>query len=587
MSRRSREGSNSPSHQGSHNNSDQDEDEAFLTYSTPIDKRKHRQHRNDIETANNGSRSNSMERYKNNNNTHKPKRPPMHPRTASSSSTSSTSSTSSANMDGASTAMLTTTANEPLGTAVTASIIGADSQPQQQQEEPEYSKWSTIIHQVSFLLTGIFSTIAVQWLYYQGAASGTTMLTVFFNYIGMLCVGLVYAFQTWYANRWQRRQDRAHVEYDVLTADLNEMSEIHGDDNNRSIKDYIELVGKKIDSGSNNETAEIIVVHDDEHEQDEDFEEGDEEKQHLQKSKDPSSASTIDAKNVESWAGLHWPVLQVAVMDVIANALVTIGFFYVGSGMYQVIYSSIVIWCAILTRIFLGRELNGIQWVAIFGVTLGLAISAFGTVQDESPDGPTQSWLEKSFGALITLGATFLYACVYVLSDKVLATFRPKPIPEKVCSMVGGYASLLTFIYLCIHTFPNWQTEVVEVVEARQGSVIGIVLVYPLVTISSLLHSLNYYVLLSRINNIAVGIMQSLRAVLVFVMSHYLFCGTSSTQCFNEYKFVSAIVVIGCVTLFSFNSPAKPATNSGAVSKSPEQPLSRVASPIPRLSSAQ
>lgn len=32
------------------------------------------------------------------------------------------------------------------------------------------------------------------------------------------------------------------------------------------------------------------------------------------------------------WARLHWPVIQVAVMDVVANALVTIGFFYVGSG---------------------------------------------------------------------------------------------------------------------------------------------------------------------------------------------------------------------------------------------------------------
>lgn len=43
-------------------------------------------------------------------------------------------------------------------------------QQQQQQQEPTYSKWSTIIHQLSFLGTGIFSTIAVQWLYYQGAA---------------------------------------------------------------------------------------------------------------------------------------------------------------------------------------------------------------------------------------------------------------------------------------------------------------------------------------------------------------------------------------------------------------------------------
>lgn len=325
--------------------------------------------------------------------------------------------------------------------------------------------------------------------------------------------------------------------------------------------------------------------------------------------------------------------------------------------MYQVIYSSIVIWCAILTRIFLGRELNNIQWLAIVGVTLGLAVSAVGTVQDVSPDdGPVQSckstyclvmlkctylvdglysapmertlwstlglsldhnvrafgereeakaneptWpltsfflhtlgLEKSFGALVTLGATFLYACVYVLSDKVLSTFKPKPIPEKVCSMVGSYASLLTFLYLCFHTFPNWQTEVMDVVQDHHGSWVGIILVYPVVTISSMLHSLNYYVLIARINSVAVGIMQSLRAVLVFVMSHYLFCSVSTTQCFNEWKFFSAIVVIGCVTLFSVSStPAPSSTESPMELRATKlSTKGRRASPIPpHLSSTQ
>ncbi|KAI1301156.1 hypothetical protein EDD11_005780 [Mortierella claussenii] len=417
------------------------------------------------------------------------------------------------------------------------------------------------------------------------------MLTVFFNYVGMMSVGLVYYLQSWYTDRKQRRLaagggngNHHHVEYDALTTDLQETTETHVLDDDQGVKNHIELLGKKMGHGrgsgsrssghdsiaSGSATLHIDPIMHDESDEDEDkqgFDGIDEEKQRLRKSslharKDLSVDSfhmvqdDLGINNSKSWTRLHWPVIQVAVMDVIANALVTVGFFYVGSGMYQVIYSSIVIWCAILTRIFLSRKLNNIQWLAILGVTFGLAISAVGTVQDVSPDSPVQSWLEKSFGAFITLGATFLYACVYVLSDKVLSTFKPKPIPEKVCSMVGGYASLLTLVYLCIHTIPNWQTEVMDVVQQHNGSWFEIMAVYPLVTISSMLHSLNYYVLLSRINNIAVGIMQSLRAVLVFVMSHYLFCGISSTQCFNEWKFVSAIVVIGCVTLFSFNSPS-------------------------------
>lgn len=189
----------------------------------------------------------------------------------------------------------------------------------------------------------------------------------------------------------------------------------------------------------------------------------------------------------------------------------------------------------------------------------------------------------------MTLGATFLNACVYVLSDKVLSTTKPTPVPEMVCTMVGGYASLLTFIYLCVHTFPNWKTEVTDVIAARQGSTIGIMVAYPLLIFSAMLHSLNYYVLLSRINNIAVGIMQSLRAVLVFVMSHYLFCGVSSVQCFNQWKLISTIVVIGCVTLFTFHSsPTSHAkadtvqTTSAVVAVTASSSNSRTSSPIPR-----
>ncbi|KAG0360081.1 hypothetical protein BC939DRAFT_500679 [Gamsiella multidivaricata] len=663
MSRRALRGPNpsSPSTSSRETSDQEEEQRSFLSsstssYSTPVAKRKHRQqHPTRINNAvvdgyededDNGHhmkaldstllphRSNSP---KNNDNGSLPDYS-HHPKGSLD--------------DEISVATLTAAAVEPLSIVLTAPVLMGESDPSSQRHSHErqrqqvaaqqhpsssssssssaergYSKWSTIGHQASFLATGIFSTIAVQWLYYQGAASGTTMLTVFFNYIGMMSVGLVYALQSWWADRKQRRLAtaagcNAHVEYDVLTTDFHEMTETHPRDvEDQGIKSHVGLLVNKTGSTSNNNSNNnnnnnnngsksnhdsvsnnIGHCHEDENEDeddDDDYDNLDMEKQRLRKihtgdhSMDVSDSSSKTAEK-KSKLGLHWPVIQVAVMDVIANALVTIGFFYVGSGMYQVIYSSIVIWCAILTRIFLARELNNIQWLSIVGVTFGLAISAVGTVQDASPDGPVQSWLEKSFGALVTLGATFLYACVYVLSDKVLSTFRPKPIPEKVCSMVGGYASLLTFVYLCIHTIPNWQTEVIEVVQEHQGSWLGIALVYPLVTISSMLHSLNYYVLLSRINNIAVGIMQSLRAVLVFVMSHYLFCGVSSAQCFNEWKFISAIVVIGCVTLFSFNSnPAAPGTDdttttvAGSASVKTSTPTSRVTSPIPRLSSTR
>jgi drug/metabolite transporter (DMT)-like permease len=55
--------------------------------------------------------------------------------------------------------------------------------------------------------------------------------------------------------------------------------------------------------------------------------------------------------------------------------------------MYQVIYSSVVIWCAILSYLTMGRTLTTTQWVAIFGTSVGLAISALGnTSQGDGKD---------------------------------------------------------------------------------------------------------------------------------------------------------------------------------------------------------
>lgn len=52
--------------------------------------------------------------------------------------------------------------------------------------------------------------------------------------------------------------------------------------------------------------------------------------------------------------------------------------------MYQVIYSSVVIWCAMLTFLFMGRTLSRMQWIAIFGVSAGLAISSIGNFSSDN-----------------------------------------------------------------------------------------------------------------------------------------------------------------------------------------------------------
>lgn len=77
----------------------------------------------------------------------------------------------------------------------------------------------------------------------------------------------------------------------------------------------------------------------------------------------------------------HFSIIKLASLDIISSFALTIGFSIIGSGMYQVIYSSVVIWCAIFTWFFMGRALSQIQWLAIIGTSIGLGISSLDSIR--------------------------------------------------------------------------------------------------------------------------------------------------------------------------------------------------------------
>merc|ERR1719245_1153255 len=67
-------------------------------------------------------------------------------------------------------------------------------------------------------------------------------------------------------------------------------------------------------------------------------------------------------------------------------------------------------------------------------------------------------------------------------------------------------------------------------------------------------HNLTYFMLLGSSGAVSTGINQSLRAVFVFVISAIFFCEIQASQCFNSYKFLSLVVVIGGVMRYAFVS---------------------------------
>ncbi|KAL1934650.1 hypothetical protein VTP01DRAFT_6832 [Rhizomucor pusillus] len=356
----------------------------------------------------------------------------------------------------------------------------------------------TFAHQLCFLLTGVGTTLAVQWIFYKGAATADSNLTQLAQYVGTVLVG---AFIPLILSSKKKSASYTSVATNESTEDL---------------------------------TADRISM--------EDLGKGDAEQ-------------PVQQKEVSDGPVQHKSVFRLSVLDVLANFCVTMGFFAIGSGMYQVIYSSIVIWCAILTYFFMGRTMTKLQWVAIFGSSAGLALSSFGNFGLEEDDGDKKHAAVLMLGTILTICGTFFYACLYVYSDHILSRQVPPPLPARVCFMSGLYSTALSLIWVAVYTLPRFDQLIHVHDEVSNAEVLSM---YAFVTVSNALHSWNYYELIERTGNVATGILQGLRAILVYILSHAWFCTTDSAQCFTVYKGFGSILVISCVLLFVVGGqPAK------------------------------
>lgn len=106
----------------------------------------------------------------------------------------------------------------------------------------------------------------------------------------------------------------------------------------------------------------------------------------------------------------------------------------------------------------------------------------------------------------------------------------------------------MSILWVGIYTLPQLDTLVNIDPDV---STLSVTAMYALVTIANATHSWNYYELVDRTGNVsdvysslndfltsiiqvATGILQGLRAILVYILSHVWYCDTDAAQC--KYK---------------------------------------------------
>lgn len=93
---------------------------------------------------------------------------------------------------------------------------------------------------------------------------------------------------------------------------------------------------------------------------------------------------------------------------------------YCGSGLFQVAFSSVAIWSALYSFVFLKKKIYPLQWVGIGIVTLGLVLSPLSSTSSSSTTSSNSSPLT---GLLLTLLGAQFYALSYILNEYISVGF--------------------------------------------------------------------------------------------------------------------------------------------------------------------
>ncbi len=235
----------------------------------------------------------------------------------------------------------------------------------------------------------------------------------------------------------------------------------------------------------------------------------------------------------------------IALIDVAAQTINYTGATWAGPTIFAIIYSSVTIWTAVYSRILMGRKLKIIQWFAIFIVFGGLAITA----TDSVSVGP-----DVFKGSIFVLVGSSFHAMTYVLSEGIM-TDGEQFSPQMNCAIQGIVASIIYLWWQLVYTSKHLQERVIDPMEAAGTSLPKAIVVLMSLSLSNLAHALSFFYTLKNYPGGATsaGVMKGLQAVLVFIFTSIVYCGSTGgdEMCFSTIKLMSLVIVIGGVALFT------------------------------------
>jgi len=243
--------------------------------------------------------------------------------------------------------------------------------------------------------------------------------------------------------------------------------------------------------------------------------------------------------------GLHRCVLT-ALLGAVAQNLNYAGNMHAGSSIFAVVYQSVTIWSAVFSRVLLNKKLNRDQWIGVWLVFAGLAMTGLGA--RSSGDAVLK-------GALMVLCGAGMHALTHVMSEAMSSSAAQyeKVHPALNCCVQGVTSTVMVGAWQVFYTLqPDvWENQVMAPAREAGTTLTHAVLLLGAVGVGNLLHAGAFFFLLAQIGAISASVLKAVQAVAVFVLAHVLFCGKDPAQCITGLKSIALLVVLAGVYVYT------------------------------------
>lgn len=242
-------------------------------------------------------------------------------------------------------------------------------------------------------------------------------------------------------------------------------------------------------------------------------------------------------------------ITGIALVDITAQSLNYTGSAMAGPTIFAIIYSSVTVWCALLSRLCLGRSMTNDQWIAVVIVFVGLVVAGCSSISLGE---------EVLLGAAIVLVGSALHALMYVLSEGIMNNDKHggavSVSSRDYCAIFALVGTIAFFCWQMVYTRYHFEDLVLTPMTKSGTSYREAIFILLAIAIMNLVHGLTFFHTVKHFPGGATsaGIMKGLQAVLIFVVTGLIFCHHVGGQemCYTTAKFVSLIIVVGGVFYF-------------------------------------